>query len=288
MTAATGGSARGQTANRRIASVSEVAKSALIGLKPDCRSGVSMPIGGDGGDMHHRSVLPFAAALLAAMVALVTLAGLAAPGQATTPAGNASNATVAPGQQVSAIVDVGEAELETEVEGRALGRALSAADSPAARARVLEQRVDALDGDVEGLERRFDDLRAARANGTLSEGGYRARVAGLAAELQGRAALANATADASAALPTAVRRAKGVDFEGIELLSQRASQLGGGEVAAIARDVAGPAVGRSPGPPADIPGNGPPADAGRPGTRGPASGDNRTTAGGTATPSTEG
>lgn len=219
--------------------------------------------------MTHRSALLVTAALIAAMVALVPLGGLAAPGD---PVATESNESIAPGQQVSAVVEVGQSELQTDVEGRAFGQAVANADSPAEKARVIKQRADELDRRMDSLERGFERLEAARDNGSLSEGAYRARVTGIAAELQGVSRMANATANASAGLPSDVLKNNGVDVGAIEQLSQRASELGGQEVAEIARGIAGPNVGRPAGPPSGVPGppvtpGEPPTDVGGPGNQ---------------------
>jgi hypothetical protein len=144
---------------------------------------------------------------------------------------------------------------------------------------VIKERNDALERRVSALEARFDELEAARANGSLSEGAYRARVTGLAARLHGAAEIANASAAAAGGLPADVRTEKGVDVGAIEQLRGRAADVGGQEVARIAREMAGRGVGSAPGRPAGVPGSpgGPPADipggpdnrtAGGPGTAG--------------------
>jgi hypothetical protein len=208
---------------------------------------------------------------LALLVALVPLIGVAASGQPATP-GNESNASVAPGQQLGAVVEVGQAELETDVEGRAFGLAVAGADTPAAKAAVINERVEATDRRVEQLESRFGELDAARENGSLSAGAYRARATGLAARLNGAAHLANASAAASGGLPANAS----VDVDAIDRLRQRAADLGGREIAGIAREMAGPTVGSPPGRPA---GSGPPASPGGPPDRVAGGPDNRTAGG---------
>ncbi len=252
-----------------------VSKSGLIRTNPAWRS-CHYKMTADGrGYMTRRSALFGTAALLALLVALVPLIGVAATGQPAT-AGNQSNASVAPGQQLQAVVDVGQVELETEVQGRAFGLAVAGADTPTAKAAVIKERTDALDRRVGALENRFEELEAAHANGSLSEGAYRARATGLAARLTGAAHLANASAEASAGLPADVLADTGVDIGAIEQLRQRAAELGGQEVARIARGVAGPGVGIPPGRPAGV--AAPPITPGGPPDGVPAS-DNRTAAG---------
>lgn len=251
----------------------ERVKSGLIRLNPGWPSGRYFMVPGKGRAMR-RPVWLGTVALVAVLVAVVPIVGVATTGGPAAPA-TESNASVAPGQQLGAVVDVGQAELETDVEGRAFGLAVAGADTPAAKAAVIKQRTDALERRVEALENRFSDLEGARANGSLSEGAYRARATGLAARLNGAAGLANASADASAGLPADVLADTGVDVGAIEQLRQRASDLGGQEIARIARGVAGPGVGSPPGRPAGV---GPPGTVGGPPDDVPGTG-NRTAAG---------
>ncbi|MFB6310528.1 MAG: hypothetical protein ABEH64_05020, partial [Salinirussus sp.] len=196
------------------------------------------------------------------LVAGIPLVGVATPTPAT---GNATG--VAPGQQLGGVVDVGEAELETDMASRTFGLAIAQADSPAAKAAIIKDRVDAVERSVERLDERLADLRAARDNGSLSQGAYRARVAAIAAERAGAAQLANATAAASADLPVDVLEANGVNVDAIEQLRNRARELGGQEIAEIARNIAGPAVGQPPGRSGTVPGRG--TDAGNATAGGP-------------------
>jgi hypothetical protein len=222
--------------------------------------------------MTRRSVLLGTAALFALLVALVPLVGVAAPGQPATP-GTESNASVAPGQRLGAVVDVGQAELESDVEGRAFGLAVAAADTPAAKAAVINERVGATERRVDRLETRLGELDAARENGSLSAGAYRARATGVAARLTGAAHLANVSVAASAELPATA----GVDRSLVDRLHRRTSDLGGREIAEIAREMAGPAVGSPPGRPAGV--AGPPVMPGGRSDGGRGGPDNRTAGG---------
>lgn len=255
------------------------AKSALIRANPGWRSDHYISEAGQRGSMTSRIVLLGTVGLLALLVALVPVIGVAATGQPAT-AGTESNASVAPGQQLGAVVDVGQTELENDVDGRAFGLAVAGADTPEAKAAVIKERTDELEARVQGLERRFSELEAARENGSLSEGAYRARATGLAARLTGAAGLANASAAASAGLPADVLAEKGVDVDAIEQLRERASALGGQEIARIARGIAGRDVGSPPGRPAGVPA--PPVTPGGPPDTATGGPDNRT-AGGPAT-----
>lgn len=204
-------------------------------------------------------------AVLAVVAALVLApVGAVAAGDAlaatSSPTDDASDG-VAPGERLSGVVAVGQSELETEVDARAYGLALARAASDGGRAEVVADRVDAVRERIDALERRKAALQRARENGSLGEGAFRARMAGVAAELAGAERLANRSASAAADLPERALADAGVDVEAIRTLRDRASDLGGQEVAEIARSIAGPAVGRAPdhaGHPAD---RGPPGSA---------------------------
>jgi hypothetical protein len=190
---------------------------------------------------------------------------------AQTDGSNGSSDLVAPGERVAGVVDVGEAEVEHEVEARALGHAFDRADSNASKAAVLATTVEDIDDRLGALEERRAALQRAHENGSLSDGRYRAEIAGVAARISAVQDLANRTGRAATGLPTDVLEANGVNVTAIETLRSQAGNLTGPEVAAIAEDIAGKNAGRGfgpgdRGPPAARPGSGPPGDgAGGPG-----------------------
>lgn len=191
-------------------------------------------------------------ALVLAAVAAVPLGGLATAGpdvgaQQPTDDGSVTATAPAPGERLSGVLDVGEAELESEVDSRAFGIEVAQAASADAKAEVVSERLAAVEERLDALEARKAALERARENGSLSEGAYAARIAGLAAELEGAERLANQSADVATGLPADLLASRGVDVESIRTLRDRASELGGGDVAEIARNIAGPDVGAAPG-----------------------------------------
>jgi len=188
--------------------------------------------------------------LVVGTIAAVPLVGLAAQTTDTATASNASasNAAVAPGAQLSGVVGVQAAELDGEIQSRAYGMQVARAAGNDSRAAVAADRLSDLEARLTELEERRESLREARANGSMSEGEYRARTARLAAETRTVERLTDQTNETVQRLPAGVRRANGVDTESVRTLHDRAMELGGGEVAEIARSVAGERVGSGFGP----------------------------------------
>ena len=123
------------------------------------------------------------------------------------------------------------------------------------------------------------ELRTAYENGTLDRDTYRAKMVALASRIQQIEHRLNQSRAVAGALPEQARSAAGLDIDRVDRLREQAGEMRGGEIAEIARGIAGPNVGMgipdSPGgPPAGVPGNwsgGP----GGPGDPGPPSDDSR-------------
>jgi hypothetical protein len=202
-----------------------------------------------------------AVALLVAAVAAVPVAGLAATGgQLAADQHNSTNgnASVAPGERLSGVVGIQQAELEGEVDERTFGIRVAQAATDESEADAVAEQLGDVQRRLQNLERRKQALEQARANGSLSEGKYRAEMAELAARTQTATELADESANATRGLPADLLESKGINATAIETLKERASQLGGPEVAEIARSIAGNAA---------------PVDTGPPGERGQGDGD---------------
>jgi len=176
-----------------------------------------------------------------ALVALlVVVSALAAFPVATSAQSDAQNETAAPGAQLAGTVAVQQAELDGAVETRAFGIQVAAANTSDAKAGVVAQRLSAVQQRVDELEQRERALQQARENGSISEREYRVRAAQLHAESGTAARLAAQSNETARGLPAETLEANGVNVSAIRTLSERASGLGGQEVAAIARSIAGP------------------------------------------------
>lgn len=185
-------------------------------------------------------------------LAMVPVAGLAATGdagfaQTTNESNETADAAVAPGERLNGVLGVQDAEIGAEVDSRAFGLEVARAASNGSRADVVADRLAAVEEQVAELEQRKERLDQARENGSLGEGAYRAEVAKVAAELEGAERLANQSANATERLPVELLEEKGIDAGAIQMLQDRANELGGQEVAEIARSIAGPDVGKAPG-----------------------------------------
>lgn len=180
--------------------------------------------------------------LVVSALAAFPMAGLAAQTTEST-ATPTENATVAPGEQLSGVVGVQDAELEGEVQSRAYGSRIANASGNDSRAAVVAEQLGDIEQHLTELEQRRQALDEARENGSMSEGQYRARIARLAAETRTVERLANQSNATVQDLPAKSLEAKGLNATAIKTLSERASELGGPEVAEIARSIAGENVG---------------------------------------------
>lgn len=182
---------------------------------------------------------------LAAIVAVV----LAAPAAAAAAAGVSTDATqedeeITPGQRLGGALGAQQTELDGELEERTFGLKVARAASDEAAADVVAERLEAVEKRLAELEQRREDLEAAREAGEIDRGEYAAEMAKLEAErasLERQVDRANATA---AELPADVLEERGVDASAIQTLKDRADELGGQEVADVARSIAGEDVGK--------------------------------------------
>ncbi|WP_195156636.1 hypothetical protein [Haloarcula sp. CBA1127] len=180
--------------------------------------------------------------LVVSTLAAVPAATMAQETEAVTEQAN-GNAT-APGAQLAGVVSVQEAELDGEVQSRTFGVRIAQANTDDAKASVVAEQVNDSEARLEELQQRKQALEQARENGSMSEGEYRAKAAQLHAETKNVQRLATETNETASQLPTEVLEQRGINATAITTLSQRASELSGPEVAAIAQGIAGPNVGQ--------------------------------------------
>jgi len=149
-----------------------------------------------------------------------------------------------PGAQLAGVVSVQGAEIDGEVQSRTFGVRIAQANTDDARAAVVADQLNDSEARLTDLQQRKQTLDEARENGSMSESEYRAKVAQLHAETRNVQRLANETNETASRLPAEALEKKGVNAAAIQTLSQRASELSGPEVAAIAQGIAGPNVGQ--------------------------------------------
>ncbi|MXR21389.1 hypothetical protein [Halobacterium bonnevillei] len=184
--------------------------------------------------------------------------GQAASGSVAVQDDDATNETAnetAPGAKLAGVAAVQGAEVEGEVEKRSFGLQVAAANSNASKASVVARQSQTLEAQLTALQERKAELEAARENGTISESRFRGEMAGLAARVSTLQQLTNATAETARGLPAAALADRGVNASSLDRIRTSARNLSGPDVAAIARDIAGP-PNVSVGPPAN--GGGPP------------------------------
>jgi len=212
-------------------------------------------------------------AFVAVALAVLALAAIPAAGMAATDGPLADhnenstedeNASVAPGERLSGVVGVQEAELEGEVDKRTFGIEVAQAASNESRADVVAKQLEGVAGRLDETEQRKQELDEARANGSMSEGKYRAEVAELATRTETAKELANESENASQGLPAGLLEEKGINATAIQTLKDRANELTGPEVAEIARGIAGDASPVDAGP-EERPGQADEADEGQQG-----------------------
>ncbi|MBX0286732.1 hypothetical protein EGH22_10365 [Halomicroarcula sp. F28] len=155
------------------------------------------------------------------------------------------NDTAAPGAQLAAVVAVGDAELDGEVDSRAYDIRVDRANSSAAKAAVVADQLNRTSERLGELEQRRQQLEQARDNGSMSEGEYRSRVAALHAESKNAQRLVNQTNETASELPAETLEENGVNVDAIRALSDRAANLTGPETAEIARSIAGDKAGKN-------------------------------------------
>ena len=211
-------------------------------------------------------------ALLVAVVVVVGGVGVAAAGPigtvvaqdgAESEDGSAESnetADMSPGERLSGVVGVQNAEVTGEVESRAFEVGLDRAETSEERADLVAQRLDRSEQRLDAIEQRQRELQERRDAGELSQGAYAARMAETAARAETVRRDANRTAAVAGEIPETIRADRGLDDERLGTLRDRANELSGPEVAAIARgvtgtDVGGPIASERRGPPAELPAN---------------------------------
>lgn len=150
---------------------------------------------------------------------------------------------VAPGERLSGVLGVQEAEFEGEMDERTFGVKVAGAASDDAKADVVGEQLDDVETRVDELEQRKAELAEQRENGEISEGEYQAKMSKVEAERQTAQRLAERSNETAGELPADVLAEKGIDVDAIRTLRDRAANMTGPEVAEMARSIAGPDVG---------------------------------------------
>lgn len=156
---------------------------------------------------------------------------------------------MAPGERLGGVLGVQNAELNGAIETRALGHRIAAAPDNETQADTVAEAIENAEARLETIRERKDELREQRNASDISEGEYRSRTAQLAAELHHLERFVNASERHARGVPPGLLEDRGVHADRVDELRRNASEMRGGEVSEIARDVAGPQIG----PPEDNP-----------------------------------
>lgn len=152
------------------------------------------------------------------------------------------------GERLTGIVGVQEAELEGDIEQRTFGIQVAQASTEQAPG-IVGDKLGDIEQRLMELEEQKVHLEEERAAGNVTEGQYRAEVAKIATQTETVSQLANQSEHVASQFPA------DIDVDAIQTLKANAANLSGGEVADIAKDIAGPNVGDVPTerPPIEIP-----------------------------------
>ena len=256
--------------------------------------------------MNRRIPLLVVVLTLGALIAMVPLgAAVTGEGDIVRADHDASNGTeltpteqtvseLTPGERMSGVIGVQEAEVDGELASRSFEARLADAETETARAAVVADQIDRNERRLAELQERQRELRERREAGNVSPGAYAARTAAIGATVASVNRTTDRSAEVAAELPSELREERGIDAERIQTLKGRASELSGPETAAIARQIGGNRTGAPMGSERDgEPGagvGGPPgagegggqneSSGGEPGADRPAGGENASDAGG--------
>jgi len=171
------------------------------------------------------------------------------------------NNSVEPGEQLTGVVGVQDAEIDGEVSDRTFGIKIANAQSDAAKADIVGDRLAEIEERLDEHEAELEELEEARENGEISEGEYRSEIAKVTAENANTERAAEQAGETAGELPEDVLEERGINVEAIQELQEQASELGGPETAELAQSIAGENVGNGvagdfePGAPDETPGD---------------------------------
>lgn len=183
--------------------------------------------------------------LFAAVLVVGAMAGAAPVGLAQDETAGEPHEEPRPGERLSGVIGVHDAELNGELEERTFGIRVAKAATDEARADVVIERLNATEDRLEELEDRITELRDDRDRGEITQGQYQAQMARIAAERATIERTASQVDTVAGDLPAALLEDKGINATLIQELRTNASQLGGPEVAEIAQRIAGPDTGQT-------------------------------------------
>ena len=175
------------------------------------------------------------------MIVCLSMVGAAAfTGSVAAHANEGPDEEILPGERLSGVVGVVEAELDGELAERSFGITIAQAASEDAKAGAVATQLAEVEDRLDELEERNASLESKLEHGEISEGTYYAGMATVAVERGMAERLVNSSAGVAGGLPVELLEANGINATAIQTLMDRAHELSGPEVAAIAQSIAGP------------------------------------------------
>ena len=186
----------------------------------------------------------------------------------TTTASTGTNET-SPGARLGGAVAAQGVAVGTEVESRSLRHQLNQSNSNDSKAAVLARQVNRSQSRLAALRTDRRQLETAYRNDSISESEYRIRATRLSAQISAVRRLNAQTSGVADRLPAESLRRNGVNVTALRSLRSMADEVEGPQIAAIAREIAGPQNGLGPSRAGEQRG----ANRGASGQRGPSDGE---------------
>ena len=177
--------------------------------------------------------------ILVALMVVVGMVAVPAVGAVAQQNSETDVDETSPGERLSGVVGVQQAELDGEIERNAFTIALERADDNATKASHIAEKLDETEARLSELDERKAELDEQRANGDITEGQYRAQTAKMATEVETQKQQLNQSNATASELPEETLEENGVNVTAIGTLMNNANELSGGEVSEIARSIAG-------------------------------------------------
>ncbi len=184
-----------------------------------------------------RTSILVALMVIVGMVAIPAVGAVAQENSETEPENDVDE--MSPGERLSGVMGVQQAELDGEIERNAFTIALERADDNATKASHITEKLNETEARLTEFDERKAELDEQRANGDITEGQYRAQMAKMATEVETQKQQLNQSNATASELPEETLEENGVNVTAIGTLMNNANELSGGEVSEIARSIAG-------------------------------------------------
>ena len=185
--------------------------------------------------------------MVLAVVLTIGLLGMVALASPADDGSSIEGENVTPGESVSGAVAAGDAEVQSDIEIRAFGHELQAADSPEERAELIAERLASDEATLDELNETAEELEAELEAGNITHGQYLAELTRIAVQGDSIERAMNMSANAAEGLDDELHD-RGVSRADIDDLRDRASA----EVPGLSDGIPGLDEDRPGGPPVNI------------------------------------